>query len=78
MVVWDERKKGPVMRPCVKAKVVGQPAGASLHGKVVNENSRANLRAFQMLDFVAILVYIRAPAHYRIMQAFEPHRFLVL
>ncbi len=61
-----------------KAKVVGQPAGASLHGKVVNENSRANLRAFQMLDFVAILVYIRAPAHYRIMQAFEPHRFLVL
>lgn len=30
-----------------KAKVIGQPAGASLHGKVVNENLRANLRAFR-------------------------------
>ena len=46
MVVWEKKKKGPVMSTCVKSQSLGQPAGASLHGKVVNENLRANLRAF--------------------------------
>jgi len=42
----EEERPGDEYRVS-KAKVIGQPAGASLHGKVVNENLRANLRAFR-------------------------------
>lgn len=40
-----------------KAKVLRQPA--VLHGKVVHENLRANLRTFPRVEFNAMMVSIR-------------------
>ena len=51
---WDKKKKGPVMRTCVKSQSCRAACRASWRGKVVNENLRANLRAFLTLGSMTV------------------------